>query len=1031
MLKNKSIFIFIVIFQIALLTIVIKASTNNLADNKDEKLERIQTYEGTEEDLEVGRNGLITELLLTETITGTGPFDENDDPGNDKNEINNIVRTFDQVIWTVEATMQAKQVDSTSNLTGGALEVKAELPVNCIGKVKWDIESMAWTKGTETISEDGRTFTAYYQMDSESINIPGQQTIVLVAKVLGAENGLSFNPTFTMSVVGNEEGEEKSIQGSENITVSATPKYNISIVYHDSKQQIEINGVNKNILKNSLGFMIEGENESKGIKGIEIPTGHLNFDIKYNLYRVDENTQERVDITQYMRLYNYKYNENWNSDGLSENTENIMTEFPNSFLCSNRIWPWSSNDGERDEESVVYQNGNLTMVDDGEGTIHVTISNYGISDKFPVRYDLANNNVQTFTDNIGVISVGMFYMEYDINDKTNMEGTQLYFELEAINMSVNTIGGTTQTEEVRTDDNTQTGTIIIDSNNEYNKQVHFSNEWEEYYSTEWGTGDATGYPGQERMYILNIVNTDENNTNNINGIDIFTKFDDKIMEARLETNGDEYKVRTVEYGDSIFNILYGGKADKTGWTSDTEMNETTMDELIYFDTLEELKSEGYVCVATLAESISVDIKPGFDINLLVPMKIKDTARINYVGQILNDIRIYEEAPNRDTQTHLTVENQEPLPTVVYSIENLEYVKTEYDENGQIVDGTHLGSVRRGDSIIILGAIPSISIKSENKDGYETTNFDIGLNENEVRYEIRPTLTTVLTTEVTGVNLKIKSVLPKGLSYVEDSSNIENIEVTTDEKTGETTLTWYLYNVTVGETISPIEFNAHIDETTINGTQYQINAMITEIIEDGEISKIGNPGEYYRVATSDIQIINMESYLLYKLTQTPVIERNGKMQYSITFKNNTMHDLSTFQLLDILPYNGDNRGTSYNGEYKLDRIEIIGQTGLAIYTTNDSNIREEGNVKDSNIITKYNWEETSGDLSKDVTAIFIDGTVEDLTTVQINLYLTTIDSEPKDVYINNATVQTNVDSPQITTTNVKVQVVKRELEGTAW
>ena len=46
--------------------------------------------------------GRISSSQVIQTKTGTGPFDENDEPGNDSSEDNNIVRSFDQVTWTIE-----------------------------------------------------------------------------------------------------------------------------------------------------------------------------------------------------------------------------------------------------------------------------------------------------------------------------------------------------------------------------------------------------------------------------------------------------------------------------------------------------------------------------------------------------------------------------------------------------------------------------------------------------------------------------------------------------------------------------------------------------------------------------------------------------------------------------------------------------------------------------------------------------------------------------------------------------------------
>lgn len=112
-----------------------------------------KALELTAEDLEVGEKGYISSLAFEENgiKTGTAPFDNDDTPGNDSGEGNNIVRTYDQVTWTVEATMNIKQEyqASTTELFGGILHVKAVLPAECLGKVEWDLESMAWQEKQE------------------------------------------------------------------------------------------------------------------------------------------------------------------------------------------------------------------------------------------------------------------------------------------------------------------------------------------------------------------------------------------------------------------------------------------------------------------------------------------------------------------------------------------------------------------------------------------------------------------------------------------------------------------------------------------------------------------------------------------------------------------------------------------------------------------------------------------------------------------------------------------------------------------
>ena len=78
----------------------------------------------------------------------------------------------------------------------------------------------------------------------------------------------------------------------------------------------------------------------------------------------------------------------------------------------------------------------------------------------------------------------------------------------------------------------------------------------------------------------------------------------------------------------------------------------------------------------------------------------------------------------------------------------------------------------------------------------------------------------------------------------------------------------------------------------------------------EADKIGASLPSTRMAKHTVQVTNLSSYSLYKTTETPIIEINGLIHSKITCINKTDDPIKDFQLLDILPYNGDNRGTNY-------------------------------------------------------------------------------------------------------------------------
>ena len=973
-----------------------------------------------------GDKGYISSAQIIQTKTGTGPWDADDEPGNDSSEDNNIVRSFDQVIWTVESTMQMKSGSGATSLNGGLLNIEAKLPEECT-YMKWDIDSMSWAEGTGQLSDDGRTFTAQYRMSDDNITVPGKQTLTLVLKLEGAKNALEIKPEIKVWLEGNEENEKCTVTNVESVYVSSAPKYDIRLDNYNTGIETETNDGDARIYKYSLAFLLQGDSVSKGLKGIEYPQGDLTFDINYNLQRIVIGQSKYEDITNgNMKLYNYKYN-NESSDVLG-NTENLITSFPNTFCHSWSKLPYSN---QGDSRRKVYQNGNLKMEDNGTGLIKVTISNYGYNGTFPDRTDYGSystDSAYSITNDMGFISIGMFYMQVNLNEETKKENTQCYINIEANNMKVNTVGGDTCTKEVNTANNTIRTNHITYTVGSYSKQIQFFSDNYGLLASKWGAGDAKTY-NNSQLFIGEEITTSINNSkeNWVYGIDELIKFDDEAIEPILLSNSSEYTVSGLQgISNMKFNILYAGKKDKSGWNSDSEMIQTTADKLVYFDTLNELKENGYTCVAVMSESKNGYITSGINIIMLIPIKIKETAKPGKVYQAVSDIWIYNEgnAPDRSTQTYLKTTNRSDFPPTVWSQGNLPYVKTSYDENGQMEQGSHGGGVLYGNSILVLGAEQKVELTSWNEDATERkTNYDIGRNENIINYRIAPQLNG--NADIDGVTVKLTTTLPKGLEYVAGSSDYIEPDIINNSN-GTTTLIWEIYNCSVGESIRTINFKAHINEETPNGTQYTTQTIIL-----ADKDKVGNADAIYRTVTNTITVTNLASHRLYKETDEPIVEKNQMIKYHISYKNNTDENVPDFQLLDILPYNGDVRGTKYNGTYILDHLEITGQTGLKTYISTDESVRNI-TAKDENIGISNNWKEVNiNNIKENATAFAVKGEISAGQGVDIMVYLTPTGNQPKDIYVNSATVQTNKDSEEMTSTDITVQVVSRKIQGKVW
>ena len=254
----------------------------------------------------------ISSAQIIQTKTGTGPWDDNDEPGNDSSEFNNTVRSFDQVTWTVENTMGLNGGGSES-YSGGKIYFEIKLPDSLNSETaSWSLEDMAWIENPQ-VSADKMTLSGCYSMSSESITIPGKQTLVFVAKIFGAKNGTTFNPELKVWLNGNDENEKKNVLLGD-VVVSAVPKYNVKLQNNpglSKETSFTENGITTTGRVYGYGIVLQlyNDNSSKGLKGIEYPSGEISFDVDLQLQKISTiNTSMQADITNTSTpiLYNYK-----------------------------------------------------------------------------------------------------------------------------------------------------------------------------------------------------------------------------------------------------------------------------------------------------------------------------------------------------------------------------------------------------------------------------------------------------------------------------------------------------------------------------------------------------------------------------------------------------------------------------------------------------------------------------------------------------------------------------------------------------
>ena len=999
--------------------------------------------EDTEENAGVtnGDKGYISSAQIIQTKTGTGPWDADDEPGNDSSEDNNIVRSFDQVTWTVDLTMALKSGVADSGLTGGIINVEVTLPETCADVMKWDLDSMQWIENGK-VSSDGRTLTGQYSMSETDTTIPGKQTLVFVLGIEGAGNKTEIIPTFTFDLEGNEENDKVTITG-EKIIVSAKGKYNIQLHRNGelaTKTTVDYGEGNTEGRMYGYTFAIQlyNDNESKGLKGMEYPKGDLSFDIDLKLERSIFGSDELEDITAECTPVLWQYGINtWNAKtgniaGREFYREGDYYNYDNDLPLGEFV----------NQDYSTYNSGNINISQD-DSKLKVTINGYefnGIFPHYPSLYSSAINRSKIYTDNIGTFGVGYMQIFVPNNKASTIEDRNYYLTVSDNNMNVTTSSDEKITTQMKTaDDNLKIQHVLYNPGS-YSQFLQVYDEKGIVGSVEsnHGSGDGRSAIGSTCSIHAKFANSTTNDED-IYTANKFIKFDGEGFEPVYYSNGSKYRLLNMN-GNPKFRVWYATKKDGTNWTSQTEMNNANIEDMDIYDNIEDIPANK-VCTGIYIETIDGYISrfTGPNNIIAIKLKIRETATIGKTYGMTQRTQVWTDKLDRDKYSVLHPENEYPTPT--WDSGNLDYIKTEYDENGEMISGTHSGGFFCGNTVLVVGANLHGNIEAIDESKAEKVNYDLGKNENVVTYSVEPQLdgNTNIASQIENVTLKAEVTLPQGLTYIPGSTEYGEPEITNNSN-GSQTLVWYIYGVISGQAIEPIRFNAQIDNETENGKQYETKFVISEVIGSDEISKIGNSQIDFRTSTETINVINLASHRLYKEVETPIIEKNGQIKYNISYQNNTDETVQKFQLLDILPYNGDSRGTKYEGTYTLESVKV-NQTvsgavqatdNLQLFTTNSDTVRNM-TAKDDGIGTDSIWtEKTIGStLNEEVTGIALKGIMQGRASLEIELTLNTSGNTAENVYGNNSMAQVYVDSEQMQTGTVQAQVVSRKIQGKVW
>lgn len=796
----------------------------------------------------------VSKLKLTDRVTGTAPFDNDNERGDDKDASNDIVRSFDGVIYDYDYTVTPDSTMDYYKRTRVGFRFELPYPAD---KVTFDTDQMGWvdqTPGyqpkltTETVNGvQTQVYTCYRLLEptsnSPTVN-PGTSAISLAVAVKGAPHGYKFHPTvkaWTAWDASNptNTGTHKQAENTpQDVTVSAKLNLNVRLgnfgkndagVYDFNTDQKEAPFANIGKVTGYLHSItstveVRWPDRSKGMKGLEMPTGKISYHIHVqNAYKDDKSDAKEKPLEERWQPYFYADNDGGNCGIIQRNVVNL--DNGTSPSCAAAVTTYAVKKGDNEYKVARTKTG----LD-----IQVTFDGYDTS-KFPSAN--ANNgpynNAYAYLDSskkiqqVGPIHVNQF--RFVVPTEYNGKTVSKIYGVDQISHNTITEGGlqaSTATEDKISDENdSNAGQSITNDDTAgvtssvrmpgwFSQKIRYStmNSWvanDDGMSGHWANPDsgngsdivlAGSTVGVQLGYHFSLS---DNETAPVTGMTL-GKFDPSVLGPATEDSSESdigfstwgARIKVDSTTGNKAPRFWGVKKDGTTWKSDDEQRKATIKDLNFYPTLSEAKQHGVIVAVLVYEQSSIDpenssLGRNFFLGTKTPMTVRDDA-VGKVAQITADTYVWTRK-DLTKLSGLSVDDdnvkwaqwvgnyKSPLdlykdmsnPSDINSSES--YTKSTFDENG-VYQGGDTADTLKGDSLFVTAEIPHISKSTEQTDDTGKNHKNIYDLDKEQRYAdwlLTATADTGKnsTGETYTTDYHIKDVVPKGLTYVDGSSYI--------------------------------------------------------------------------------------------------------------------------------------------------------------------------------------------------------------------------------------------------------------------
>ena len=612
----------------------------------------------------------VSRLRLIDRITGTAPFDADNGRGDDKDETNDIVRSYDTVTYDYEYTLTPDSTMDYYRRTRVGFRFELPYPQD---KVTFDAEKMGWvdhTPGyepkltTETI--DGivtQVYTCYRLLEptsqSPTVN-PGTGSIGLSVAVKGAPHGYRFHPAvkawpaWDASNPTNTGTHKRAEDTPKDVTVSAKLNLNVRMVDYgnvdrgvfdfspgapDAPNRTEgkVTGLGWGV---ALVTELRWPDRTKGLKGLEAPSGRITYRLRLsNQYSDDTKTGTKHPMERRWQplLYDYGHIEGEN-----------YSKYGRTFAD---IDPQRHVPGVADRadgyDSVARGDTTITTTTGGQGTdVTVSFDGYDTSvfpthNKIQSSYDKCSTDYMT--SDCSTMQVGAIHTDVlQFVTPTSRDGrtvAQYYGNVDqTANISMDDIALTAtgvsgdrlataedNSNQAVTDDDHAGSAVTVRIPGTYSTRVRYTN-WNN--DTSWNDAGTSGYwqtpdysngsdslvqGSKLRLQIGHNIIIQSEGDAEVMGMGL-VKFDPNSIEPVDDTPDTQPTIpmNVWTWGAraakrrNAIPYWYAVKKDGTNWKDYKEQRDTKISGLDYYPTLNEAKRHGTVVGMLFEDHNTVD-----------------------------------------------------------------------------------------------------------------------------------------------------------------------------------------------------------------------------------------------------------------------------------------------------------------------------------------------------------------------------------------------------------------------------------------